>query len=78
MGVGQIADVNVVPHRRAIARIVVLTEDPEPFAQTQSGLDGERNRLGLGMVPLSNTALFIGARGVEIAKTSERKPAYRE
>ena len=69
MGVGQVGDVDVVPHAAAVAGVVVVAEDGHlaPLAGGHLGDDGHEIG-GLVAGVLADFSAGVGAGGVEVAQ----------
>ena len=67
VGVGQVGDMDIVADRRAVGRVIVFAEDAERAADAHGRLQGQRNGVGLGLMPLADPAFDVRAGGVEVA-----------
>ena len=72
VGVGEIDDVDVVPHRGSVVGGPVVAEDRERRA-VAGGVDGQGDEVGLGGVALAEAAPWTGPGGVEVAEGGEGK-----
>src|SRR6185503_1923131 len=71
MGLGQIEDVDVVPDACAVRRIVVGSENADRVPRAFCDLKDDGDQVGFRLVTLSDSALWISARGVEVAECCE-------
>ena len=72
VGVGEVLDVHVVADARAVGRRVVLAEDGQRLPLPRGDLQGQRDEVGLGRVPLAEPE--GGARDVEVAQADRGEP----
>ena len=68
MGIGEVADMDVVAHAGAIGRVVISAEDLDLRALAERGLAGDLDEMGGALGRLARAALRIGAGDVEIAQ----------
>src|SRR5947209_1087163 len=66
VGIGEIADVDVVANAGSVLGGIVLTEDLDARAAAQGDVEDERNEVRLGLVRLA--VAFDGAGDVEVAE----------
>ena len=70
--IDQIEDMDVVAQACAVARVVILTENPEGFATTEEREKRERNGVAFGIMAFADTLIPRRAGGIEVAQMRER------
>ncbi|MNT43811.1 hypothetical protein D3C72_1803010 [compost metagenome] len=65
---GQIGDVNIVAHRRAVGGVIVGAADLKVVDLPQGGHHGARDQMGLYRSELADVGGFGRAAGVEVAQ----------
>ena len=66
MGLGQVGDVDVVPHAGAVPGVVVVAVDGHLLPLAQGHLEDQGDEVGLGVVGLADLAGLVGAAGVKV------------
>jgi hypothetical protein len=67
----QVGDVNVIAHARAVWGRIIIAEDGEAVVGPRRGVEDERYRVRFRNVALTDVAVGVGTRRVEIAQRRE-------
>ncbi|CDN46185.1 hypothetical protein BN871_LH_00030 [Paenibacillus sp. P22] len=71
MGVGKVADMDVIADAAAVCRRVIFSEYRDMAPLAQCCLEHDRNQMRLGIMILSDSPAFVSACGIEIPKGYE-------
>src|SRR5262249_16684899 len=74
VGVGQVADVDVVTDTGAVWRSIVATEDLDRWSPSHGGKQNERDQMCFGLVQFAQLPVWIGSRRIEITKCDVPDP----
>ena len=70
--VGEVAHMHEVADARTVGCRIVRAQQGDGGAETENGVGGERQQMGLGIVRLADRAIGVGAGGIEVAQ--RRRP----
>src|SRR5919199_376119 len=77
MGLGQVADMYIVPNTRPVGRIVIRPKDRHVGAPPTRYREDERDQMGLRGVAFAQLALRVRPRRIKIAQADPAQPVRR-
>ncbi len=73
MGLGKVGDVDVVADAGAVWGVVVIAIDGDDWAAAGGGVEHERDQVRFRVVSLADLGIGVGASGVEVAPSGDRR-----